>query len=98
LAASVSKGNANGQGVKIVTRKLPRARFVRIVPNAVIDLTRSQFEQNLVDNGLAATPKGGANDVTVYPNGNIQIRSGTTPVRLVLDSIAIGAAARAETP
>jgi filamentous hemagglutinin len=44
----------------------------RSIPNAAIELTRDQFEHSLMDAGFAATPRGGANDVTVYTNGNIQ--------------------------
>jgi filamentous hemagglutinin len=44
----------------------------RSIPNSAIDLTRDQFEQSLLNNGFTATPKGGANDVTVYTSGNTQ--------------------------
>jgi len=44
----------------------------RSIPNSAVDLTRDQFEQSLLNGGFTATPKGGANDVTVYTNGAIQ--------------------------
>lgn len=44
----------------------------RSVPNAAVDLTRGQFESNLLSNGFSATSKGGANNVTLYVKGDVQ--------------------------
>ncbi|WP_459625348.1 hypothetical protein [Burkholderia sp. 3C] len=44
----------------------------RSIPNSAVGFTRDQFEQSLSNAGFTAAPKGGANDVTVYTNGNIQ--------------------------
>ncbi|QIE27542.1 hypothetical protein SBC1_56530 (plasmid) [Caballeronia sp. SBC1] len=44
----------------------------RSTPNASVDLTRAQFESNLLSNGFSASSKGGAKDVTLYTKGDVQ--------------------------